>query len=658
MYSVEGDGVFEHLYEFLWCKDELNFRPAINVPDTIVYKFGQPVNWYFTGVDGKVKKKLKTNIINSKIEETFNRKVLGSDVVAYYISWESTDKTSTGVNHEDKTGTSIEYMDRPGLHNFLFNHWKGRNGILQRFIEPKGTKNALVRAIWSPKMCLLERRVNSHQLHDQRYGLYERSVTYDGPDIYSTAFPLRGTVLPTQVQRCCDSLVTHVGEVSFQKVRICRMSINFKFDSRDRVWLLWSNSIRVANEVLQGHKMLTSVRRPVNINEQVKIPPHIKMHQEAAHGPREMEITQSVECSSCARRLPNDSFHAVHYKTIITHFNHVVDLVSNDPTNRSGTVEWPPSQDIIAAAGGVGFGNLEIKAGKNLATLTAQDVTIPPVIRLLHPKLAVDSYSRHRRDPLFLYKTTLVCEDCFLVYAELASLAFRASGRQALRDHTISTHYSAEKRSQTLSRCKVSPSEWQPLSREATVQSSRVLRQSKSQPIIRQKNSPQLPEVIRSEDTSLREHNAQPEWNQPVEEIIRQREDKFFQDLGSANVSKEYNPLVHLVASQRKMGSLGMPKNKVNPNPAFEKARKTDQISPYSQPLVLVEYLGASSNARTRPTVQQEGAVALGHANRKSNAKKEDSKSATIHQEFLSKTLEEVEEQLHSKSLMNISAEG
>lgn len=87
MYSLEGDGVCEHLYEFIWCKDEISFRPTINVPDTIVYKFGQPVSWYFTGVDGKVKKKFKTNIINVKIEEAFVKASIGSDIVAYYISW-------------------------------------------------------------------------------------------------------------------------------------------------------------------------------------------------------------------------------------------------------------------------------------------------------------------------------------------------------------------------------------------------------------------------------------------------------------------------------------------------------------------------------------------------------------------------------------------
>ncbi|CAM9851853.1 unnamed protein product, partial [Phaeothamnion confervicola] len=89
MLGLEGNGVSQHLYEFLWCADELNYRPAVNVPDTVVYRFGQPVHWYFTAQDGRLKKKLKTNIINAKIEDEFCRKSGGATVVAYYISWEN-----------------------------------------------------------------------------------------------------------------------------------------------------------------------------------------------------------------------------------------------------------------------------------------------------------------------------------------------------------------------------------------------------------------------------------------------------------------------------------------------------------------------------------------------------------------------------------------
>lgn len=84
-----------------------------------------------------------------------------------------------------------------------------------------------------------------------------------------SAAPLRGSVLPSQVQRCCESVVAHVSEVLFKKTRICRMSLNFKIDSRDRVWLLWSNSIRLASDMPPGRETFTHAGSPINIGEMV-----------------------------------------------------------------------------------------------------------------------------------------------------------------------------------------------------------------------------------------------------------------------------------------------------------------------------------------------------------------------------------------------------
>lgn len=47
------------------------------------------------------------------------------------------------------------------------------------------------------------------------------------------------------------------------------MSLNFKIDSRDRVWLLWSNSIRIASDVPPGRETYTHVGSPINIGELV-----------------------------------------------------------------------------------------------------------------------------------------------------------------------------------------------------------------------------------------------------------------------------------------------------------------------------------------------------------------------------------------------------
>lgn len=78
--------------------------------------------------------------------------------------------------------------------------------------------------------------------------------------------------------------------------------------------------------------------------------------------------------------------------------------MSCDPANRTGVVEWPPSTEILEAAGGVGFGDIHLATNADPSTIATEDVIVPPVIRSLHPKLAAGGYERHRRDPLFLYK--------------------------------------------------------------------------------------------------------------------------------------------------------------------------------------------------------------------------------------------------------------
>ncbi|KAG5189969.1 hypothetical protein JKP88DRAFT_142705, partial [Tribonema minus] len=474
---IAGDGVCISLYEYLWCKDEISFSPQINVPDTVVYKYGQPVHWYFTAMDGTIKKKLRSNMTNAKIEESFLKKahaqapktskskhhpqdalLEGSDVVAYYISWE-TNGADAG-NKSEQAAAEIEYFDAAGLKEFLFHRSKQHNGILQAFVEPSGSSNAVVRAIWTPKLCLTERRVNCRKLRDKRYGLFERAVTYDGPDIYSVARPLRGTVLPTAVRHLCDAIAAHVAEITIHQQRISCMSLNLKIDHKDRLWLLWSSSIRLVRDgssaaaasppartpACDGNPATDSssgdgacglqrLRSPVLMSEVVKVPAHLRLQQDAVHDPvGAVPRAPRLQCSSCGALTPAKSFHAVPYKTVVVHFEQVLDLASKHPEVTSGTVQWPPAPEIIAAAGGVGFGAAAamLSSGDPPAAaraITLEDVTIPPVIRALHPRLAADAYARHRRDPLFLYKCAEVCERCYLAYAGLASAAFRTRSR-------------------------------------------------------------------------------------------------------------------------------------------------------------------------------------------------------------------------------------
>jgi hypothetical protein len=84
-WPLEGDGLVENLYYYLWCKDEFGGGPSLLIPDTVIYKGQHPATWYFTSKSGKVKRKLTSSLSNVQIEKEFTRKSFGVDIVAYYI---------------------------------------------------------------------------------------------------------------------------------------------------------------------------------------------------------------------------------------------------------------------------------------------------------------------------------------------------------------------------------------------------------------------------------------------------------------------------------------------------------------------------------------------------------------------------------------------
>ena len=154
-------------------------------------------------------------------------------------------KPVAGDDDEDEAcgglRTTIEYLDHQGLEDFLLDNQRVRgDGILQRFVEPKGGRNNMLRALWSPKVCLLERRVNRLQMGDTRYDMYERAVTFEGAEFYSDLAPVRGAGLVTKVHEIADSVVQHVAGVTNDRIMISRLALNFKVDDRDRLWLLFS----------------------------------------------------------------------------------------------------------------------------------------------------------------------------------------------------------------------------------------------------------------------------------------------------------------------------------------------------------------------------------------------------------------------------------
>ena len=139
----------------------------------------------------------------------------------------------------------IEYYDKKHFIEFLNNKISYEDGILQKFIEPKGEYNSTFRLTWSPKLSLYEKCTNIKKLDDYHYDIYERAVTYDGEEFQTKIEPLKGTYLPERFQKIAERIAEHVSNITLEKIKIVRMILNFKVDKKDRIIFLWCSSLRI-----------------------------------------------------------------------------------------------------------------------------------------------------------------------------------------------------------------------------------------------------------------------------------------------------------------------------------------------------------------------------------------------------------------------------
>jgi len=611
-----SDGITEELFLMIWSKDELNFSPSINVPDTVVYKYGQPVNWYFTSKGGRIKRKNRQNLVNARIEEAFLKHMLGYDVVATFISIPVETEHIDDDNHNSKKYV-VQYLDKQSFADFLYKSDKEHSGILQRFIEPKGVKNECIRAVWSPKVCLLERAENIHQLHDHRYGLYERCVTYEGPEYYSVSQPLRGPVLAGQLQRLCESIVNHISEVTFSQQQVSRIVLNFKVDSRDKIWLLYSTSIR-CNDMMALEPSKVE-RNLVNIESVISLPNTVNLNPQRFFD--KIPPRTHIRCLSCGTESLSHLRHPVTYKSIVKHYEHVLHLVSEINGKGSKTVlNWPPDPDVIDAAGGVGFGCLQMVSNDDALSKVskldfskpsdANDLRIPPIIRYIHPKLNAKSYERCRRDPLFLYKTVTVCESCYLIYAEFTTMLLRL-GHDLTKLLSVDNNQSMIHTDASTSLTRPSSADWRAMSTVNRSVSAESL-QYKSNNFSPGKNhkrakenaigirtsdprhQPPIPTAIRKSDdaepirtqysvdsfgtnpvfkssqaqisfqnsisqrqapqnTNLGFQNNDAEERETMQSMIMERERHFFKEVAKNPQLRDQHPLMHLISAQQKI---------------------------------------------------------------------------------------------------------
>ena len=268
-HPLEKDGIVEELYNYLWQKDPSRDNEGLRayIPDTVVFRNRVVSNWYFTSRGGRdagmVKRKAKASISNESIEEAFVRKTPEEfDVVAVYIE---NPENAEGARLVGATAV-IEYLNQRQLHDLLHKRRKGVSAVLQKFLEPKGGYNNVIRAIWSPHALHTERRTALKQLYDTRLDMLERCVTYDGPIHFSAVSQVMGQVLPRALTALCEDIVEHITSVTFARARVARMVLNLKVGSDGHLYLLSCSSMRLDDsDIVTRAKALREAAMPAEV---------------------------------------------------------------------------------------------------------------------------------------------------------------------------------------------------------------------------------------------------------------------------------------------------------------------------------------------------------------------------------------------------------
>jgi hypothetical protein len=340
---LHGDGLLDSFFYYLWIKNPDMKLDEFRIPDTVIYRYSQPRAWYFTSRQGLIKRKSKEKLTAQNIEAEFAKNISDSGIVATYTCINSINGPKV-----------IEYFGLPELRHFLNAHSKMEDGILQKFIDPKGNKNFVIQTVWSPSVLICEMRENLKDLYELKYDMYERAVTYEGEEFHTRMVPMKGKGLKKHLKRVIDKIVEHIGRVSSGSIRITRLVLQFKLDFNENLWLLRAASIRNSEFKKED---------PIDLNQTSHMPESVNCHAVSMNSHSALMLQKSVICHNCDMAQVPSNMHEMKYSYII---------------------------------------------------MTHKSNSIPSLILKYYPKLSSQEFKSQKSNPLFLNNRCLVCENCYL----------------------------------------------------------------------------------------------------------------------------------------------------------------------------------------------------------------------------------------------------
>eukprot|EP00002_Diphylleia_rotans_P026775 TRINITY_DN5356_c0_g1_i5.p1 TRINITY_DN5356_c0_g1~~TRINITY_DN5356_c0_g1_i5.p1 ORF type:complete len:614 (+),score=120.48 TRINITY_DN5356_c0_g1_i5:49-1890(+) len=433
--DIKSIGGVVDIYSLLWTKDSKGHGcSGVMIPDTVQYNNIQCETWYFMSQsDGKIRRKHTSSLQEDKIVESFltmdyelqnhqnmNKRRNPHEIVGYVMK----------PTAEGKDTSTIEYLDDTGLKNYVYadRHTKS---LLQKFVESKGPNNAVIRAVWSPQVCILEKKVNRHKLNDKKHDMSTRAVTYDGADQYSTPEPIVSDMLAGRIRQMCQGIVEHIERLCLNRHKVRYAELYLKNDDYDQLWLLWCTSLRFTGQPFTEQPLF-----PVQVCDHLG-----RIGPTGTQPPRH---ERQFKCPGCNQLYDSNVKYEVAYKTVISQYQEAqIRILDHRAGGDTTHPHFLQSQKQISEMTATELSQiLQVSGPMSVITRKLSEAdkaddpkddssspifSIPPIIKRVAPNILLSKYKKLLRDPSFLHTTIDVCETCCLAMSDSALLSVRES---------------------------------------------------------------------------------------------------------------------------------------------------------------------------------------------------------------------------------------
>jgi hypothetical protein len=240
-HPLHADGLVTQIYHLLWKQDaNLEVCRGVWIPDTVVYENDLPRSLFVVqgrGAQVELKRKVGKDLDSKSLVHHFARSVdEGVDVVACYMS-----KKKEGAEASEVT---VEFLTAQDVETFINKRQHKGTGVLQRMLMPRGGSVAAYQVIWTPRIVMIEKRVNKNKIQENRVPAFERCATFEGPSHLSheVACPAKHEA---RIRQMCDRIVKHVQ--GSERITVSRMVCCFKTDLSSNLFFAFASSVRLAD---------------------------------------------------------------------------------------------------------------------------------------------------------------------------------------------------------------------------------------------------------------------------------------------------------------------------------------------------------------------------------------------------------------------------